>query len=314
MDYAPVLKGAEHAEFARSVLDGLTATPKTLQGRWLYDGVGAKLFEAITKLDHYYPTRTEMAILEANAGEIADALGDGVTIVEPGAGEAVKVRPLLAALGDRAAGYIPIDIADEQLHAVAGEMAALYPGLKVEGIAANFFAPFDMEKPERAVIFFPGSTVGNMSIEDGQALMRSLRKMTGADRFLIGFDLVKDRKVLLEAYDDPAGITAAFKKNILQRINRELDADFDVTKFTHEARFNEETQTVEMLLRTDEAMTVTVAGREITFEAGEAVGTSDSRKYTLESFADFARGAGLSPVKSWTDPANHFAVMLLSAD
>ncbi|WMS44831.1 L-histidine N(alpha)-methyltransferase [Acuticoccus sp. MNP-M23] len=314
MDYPPVLKGAEHAEFARSVLSGLTAAPKTLHARWLYDGVGAKLFEAITKLDHYYPTRTEMAILEANADEIADALGDDVTIVEPGAGEATKVRPLLAALGPRAAGYMPIDIAEEQLLAVADEMAALYPSLAVKGIAADFFRPFSMDKPERAVIFFPGSTVGNMSLADGQALMRSLHEMSGADRFLIGFDLLKDRQTLIDAYDDPAGITAAFKKNVLQRINRELDADFDVPNFAHDVRFNEATSAIEMRLRTDEAVTVTVAGHPIAFEAGEAIHTEDSRKYTLESFADFARGANLSPVKAWTDPQEQFAVMLLSVD
>jgi len=313
MDFPPVLKGTEHAEFARSVLSGLSATPKTLHARWLYDGVGAKLFEAITKLDHYYPTRTEMAILEENAGEIADSLGDGVTIVEPGAGEATKVRPLLAALGPRAAGYIPIDIAEEQLRSVANEMAALYPALAVKGIAADFFRPFAMEKPARAVIFFPGSTVGNMSLADGQTLLRSLGQMTGADRFLIGFDLVKDRQTLIDAYDDPAGVTAAFKKNILQRINRELGADFDIAKFSHDVRFNEETQAIEMRLRTDEALTVTVAGRTVTFEAGEAIHTEDSRKYTLESFAAFAKGAGLAPVNAWADQAAQFAVMLLKA-
>ncbi len=311
MDFPPVLKGQAHAAFERSVLAGLTARPKAIEPRWLYDAVGAKLFEAITNLDHYYVSRTETMLIETNAGAIADALGDGVAIVEPGSGEAIKVRPILAALGSRAAAYIPVDIAAEQLESVAAALAALYPELTVTGLVADFFQPFEMDKPDNAVVFFPGSTIGNMPPERGVALLRNLRQSTGAGRFLIGFDLVKDRRVLIDAYDDPAGVTAAFAKNVLQRINRELDADFDLRAFDYEARFNEAKRAVEMRLVAREAQAVRVAGRPIAIAAGEAIHTEDSHKYTLESFADLARAADLAPMATWTDEATPFALMLL---
>lgn len=311
---APVAKpGTEHDAFLRDVLEGLAAPQKHIQPRWLYDAVGAKLFEAITNLDHYYPARTEMALLEGAAEDIADALGAGVTIVEPGSGEALKVRPLLAALGERATGYIPIDIAADQLASVAAEMAALYPHLVVEPVAADFFRPFAMPHAPNAVVFFPGSTIGNMSEEGGRALLGTLREASEAGRFLIGFDLVKDRRVLEEAYDDPAGVTAAFEKNVLQRINRELGADFDLTRFAYSARFDEETSAVEMELAALEAQTVTVAGRRFDFAEGERLHTESSRKYTVDGFARFAETAGLRAVRTWTDEREWFAVMLLDA-
>lgn len=314
MDFPPILKGPEHAAFSRSILAGLTASPKTIEPRWLYDAVGAKLFEAITNLDHYYVSRTETALIETNAESIADALGEGVTIVEPGSGEAVKVRPILAALGDRAAAYIPIDIAAEQLEDVAGSLAALYPDLAVRSIVADFFQPFTMEKPDNAVVFFPGSTIGNMVPERAVELLSTLREATGAARFLIGFDLVKDRRTLLDAYDDPAGVTAAFAKNVLQRINRELLADFDLRAFDFDARFNEETKAIEMRLVARHAHTVEVAGRPIQFAAGETIHTEDSRKYTPESFQALAAKAGLSAVETWVDKEFPFALMLFDVD
>jgi dimethylhistidine N-methyltransferase len=311
---APVPKpGSENDAFLRDVLEGLSAPSKHIHPRWLYDAVGAKLFEAITNLDHYYPARTELALLEGAAEEIADALGDGVTIVEPGSGEALKVRPLLAALGERARGFIPIDIAADQLAAVAAEMAALYPHLVVEPVAADFFRPFTMPHAQNAVVFFPGSTIGNMSEDGGRDLLATLRAASEAGRFLIGFDLVKDRRVLEEAYDDPAGVTAAFEKNVLQRINRELGGDFDLRRFAYGARFDEGTSAVEMELVSLQAQTVTVAGQSFLFEEGERLHTESSRKYTVDGFAAFARSAGLREVASWTDERDYFAVMLLEA-
>ena len=307
----PTIATPHEVAFARSVLAGLGSSPKSLEARWLYDAVGAKLFEAITKLDHYYLTRTEASLIEAHAGDIADALGTGVTIVEPGSGEAVKVRPILEALGKRAAGYVPIDIAADQLAEVTRELTALYPGLAVTGIAADFFRPFTMERPDNAVIFFPGSTVGNMEPDAAIAFFRRLMDATGARRFLIGFDLVKDPAVLEAAYDDPAGVTAAFEKNVLQRINRELFGTFDLSKFDYRAEFNRETASVEMRLISREAQTVEVAGNAIRFDRGETIRTEESRKYTVERFADFARGADLAPVATWTDDKGYYAVMLL---
>ncbi|MEM9221110.1 MAG: L-histidine N(alpha)-methyltransferase [Pseudomonadota bacterium] len=311
MDIAPALEGADHAAFAASILAGLQRETKWIDARWLYDRTGAKLFEAITNIDHYYLTRTETALLETHADAMADALGERVTIVEPGSGAALKVRPLLAALGERAAGYVPIDISSEQLDAVADEMAALYPELNVTGIAADFFRPFTMDRPDNALIFFPGSTVGNLKPDAALDLFSMWREVTGADRFLIGFDLLKDRQVLHNAYDDPAGVTAAFKKNLLQRINRELGADFDLRAFDFHVRFDDEKQAIEMGLVSNRDQTVTVAGVKIPFARGEAIHSEDSRKYTIESFAAFAEGAALAPVRTWTDPKDYFAVMLL---
>jgi dimethylhistidine N-methyltransferase len=313
MDLPASLTGSEHEAFARDVLAGLGTNPKRIEPRWLYDAVGAKLFEAVTKLDHYYPARTEMALLEEAAADIADWLGTGVTIVEPGSGEAVKVRPLLAALGDGARGYVPIDIAADQLDAVAAEMAALYPALNVDPVAADFFRPFAMPRVENAVVFFPGSTIGNMTEDGGVDLLKTLRSASGAGRFLVGFDLVKDRKVLEDAYDDPAGVTAAFEKNLLQRINRELGGDFDLRRFGYRARFDETTSAVEMELVALEPQTVSVAGRTFTFEEGETLHTEQSRKYTLDGFAAVARRAGLREVTTWTDEREYFAIMLLEA-
>lgn len=313
MDVEVPRPGNGSEDFLADVLEGLSAPRRYIQPRWLYDAVGAKLFEAITNLDQYYPARTELALLEAAADEIADALGEGVTIVEPGSGEAIKVRPLLAALGDRAKGYIPIDIASDQLASVGAEMAALYPHLAVEPVAADFFRPFEMPRARNTVVFFPGSTIGNMSEEGGRDLLATLREASGADRFLIGFDLVKDRHVLEEAYDDPAGVTAAFEKNVLQRINRELGGDFDLRRFGYEARFDERTSAVEMELVSLEAQTVTVAGRRFVFGEGERLHTESSRKYTVDGFAAFAESAGLESVRTWTDGRDWFAVMLLDA-
>ena len=170
-----------------------------------------------------------------------------------------------------------------------------------------------MPHAENAVVFFPGSTIGNMSEAGGQDLLATLREASGADRFLVGFDLVKDRRVLVEAYDDPAGVTAAFEKNVLQRINRELGGDFDLTRFAYEARFDETTSAVEMELVSLAAQTVTVAGRRFAFAEGERLHTETSRKYTVDGFAAFAEGAGLRADRTWTDGRQWFAVMLLHA-
>ncbi|MEM0906455.1 MAG: L-histidine N(alpha)-methyltransferase, partial [Pseudomonadota bacterium] len=233
------------------------------------------------------------------------------TIIEPGSGEAIKVRPLIEALGARADAYVPIDIASDQLDAVAKELSALYPDLTVRGIATDFFSPFKIDQPDNAVIFFPGSTVGNMTESAAVGFLRNLRRATGAKRFLIGFDLVKDRHVLEEAYDDPAGVTAAFTKNVLQRINRELGGTFDLDLFEFRADYEDEKSAVVMQLVAQEAHSVSVAGTTISFEAGETIHTEDSRKYTVDRFASFAKKAELVPLKTWTDKDRYFAVMLL---
>lgn len=303
---------AANTDFAQSILSGLKRTPKYTEPRWLYDAVGAKLFEAICELDTYYVTRVEMGILRAHAADIADTLGERVSIVEPGSGAALKVRPLLDALGARAEAYVPIDIAAAQLDAVAAELGKVYPTLRVLPVATDFFAPFTMPRVDNGVVFFPGSTIGNMPADDGVSFINRMLDQTGASRLLVGFDLVKDKAVLELAYDDPAGVTRAFKLNVLHRINRELGADFDISQFRFEALYNESSQAIEMYLTSERDQSVTIAGETIDFAANERISTEDSRKYTLESFARFAEACGLSPVKSWTDDDNYFALMLLT--
>ncbi|MEM8855741.1 MAG: L-histidine N(alpha)-methyltransferase [Pseudomonadota bacterium] len=304
---------AQRLAFAHSVLDGLAQTPKTLQPRWFYDATGARLFEAITEVDHYYLTRTELGLLRTSAQDVAAALGDNVAIVEPGSGEGQKVRPLLDAMGPAVSRYVPIDIAADQLQRLTAELTGLYPDLTVSPVAADFFKPFDMPDVGNAVVFFPGSTIGNMAPDDAVAFLQSMRTATGADRFLIGFDLVKDETVLVDAYDDPVGVTAAFNKNILQRINRELGGTFNLRRFDHEAIFNADAARIEMHLVARGAQEVKVAGRTIAFADGETIHTENSHKYTRETFAALAAKAGLTEAKTWSDRRNYFALMLLEA-
>ncbi|WP_420391409.1 L-histidine N(alpha)-methyltransferase [Acuticoccus sp.] len=311
MDLPTGLQGSRHEAFARSVLMTLAQPQKSVEPRWLYDAVGAKLFEAVSQSDHYYPTRTELALLDEAAAEIADALGEGVTIVEPGSGEALKVRTLLSALGARARGYVPIDIAAEQLERVAAAVGKAYPQLVVTPVEADFFRPFTMPRVDGPVVFFPGSTIGNMSEADGRAFLRSILDSAGADRLLVGFDLLKDPDALLAAYDDPVGISAAFAKNVLQRMNRELGATFDLSRWAYRASFDAPSSSIVMELVAQEDTMVVVAGRSFAIRGGETIHTEDSRKYTAESFAGFARGAGLAPLRTWTDAEDAFAVMLL---
>lgn len=310
MDLPKPVISSEHEPFARSVLAGLSRARKAVEPRWLYDEVGAKLFEAITKLDHYYPARTETALLEDAADDIADALGDNVAIVEPGSGEALKVRPLLGALAGRVRQYVPIDIAEAQLDSVAREMAALYPGLAVTPVAADFFQPFKTPPVDNAVVFFPGSTVGNMPPDEATQFLARLKSATGARRALIGFDLQKPWPILRDAYDDPAGVTSAFMKNVLQRMNRELGATFDLSAFGYRVRWNEEVAAVDMNLVARHAHSVSVAGQTFALGAGEEIHTEYSRKYTPERIAALTAGAGFKPVKTWTDDRAYFAVVL----
>lgn len=311
MDRPETIRGGPHEAFARSALDGLSRKEKAVEPRWLYDDVGAKLFEAITLLDHYYPTRTEMALLADAAPMIADALGEGVAIVEPGSGEALKVRPLLEALGPRALHYVPIDIAALQLEAVAREMAALYPHITVTPVAADFFQAFAMPKLDNAVVFFPGSTIGNMAPAEGAAFLKRQCEASGARRALVGVDLEKPWPLLQVAYDDPAGVTAAFMKNVLQRMNRELGADFVLSDFGYTARWSREKAAVEMVLTAGRAHTVRVAGTPFAFEKGEELHVEDSRKFTPERFAALAAEAGLAVRTHWSDDDGHFGLFLL---
>lgn len=304
------------AAFARRVLGGLAAAPKRLEPRDLYDRVGAKLFEAITELDAYYPTRTELSLLQAHARDLFEGLGDGLTLIEPGSGEGTKVRILLDALGRRVESYIPIDIAAAQLEAFAEGLAATYPDLEVVPLAADFAQPItlpDVAARGRRVLFFPGSTIGNMTRGEAEAFLARMRRAFELDDIVIGIDPNKDVATLIEAYDDPAGVTAAFNRNILQRINRELGGTFDLSNFEHEARYNAAESRVEMHLRARSSATVSVAGARFAFEAGETIHTESSHKYAPEDFAALAERSGWASRFHVSEPKNLFSIHVLSA-
>lgn len=302
--------------FRADVLAGLTAPRKTLPSRWLYDDRGSELFEQITGLPEYYPTRTETGILRANAKEIAAFCGPRAVLIEYGAGAGVKTEILLGAL-ESPALYVPVDIAGDFLVDAAERIERRFPYIEIRPIVADFTSDFDLPAdlprlPPR-VAFFPGSTIGNLARPDAVELLARMRVHVGpTGRAIIGVDLKKDLATLLAAYDDAAGVTAAFNINLLARINRELGADFALDGFVHEARWNERKSAVEMHLVSLKDQTATVAGREVRFGKRETIHTEDSRKYDVEDFGRLAAAAGWAVERTWTDPDRRFAVLGLS--
>jgi dimethylhistidine N-methyltransferase len=298
------------------VLRGLLAERKTLPPKLLYDATGAELFERITTLPEYYLTRAELEILRAHVGEIAALAGPRAALVEYGSGAGVKVRLLLDALRDPAA-YVPIDISAEQLARVAAEIAAEYPGVAVRPLCADYTRPLQLPAlppHERRLAFFPGSTIGNFHPTEAAAFLHRIRRAVGADGALVlGVDRKKDRRVLEAAYDDAAGVTAAFDLNLLHRLNRELGADFDLERFAHRARFDEAASRIEMHLVSLARQTVTVGGARIPFEAGETIWTESSYKYDDETLEQLVASAGFAITRLWTDEAARFHVALLDA-
>jgi dimethylhistidine N-methyltransferase len=300
--------------FRRDVVEGLAATPKCLPARWLYDDHGSALFEAITQLPEYYPTRTETQILADAAAELAEFAGPGVVLVEYGAGAAVKTEILLAAL--EPAAYAPIDIAVDFLALTAKRVRARFPQLKIRAVAANFMADFALpgDLPAgRRVGFFPGSTIGNLTPDEARTFLARMARQVGPQgAALVGIDLKKDIPSLLAAYDDAQGVTAQFNLNLLARINRELGGDFDLAAFRHEARWNAAEASVEMHAVSTRRQTVVVDGERFAFEAGESIHTESSRKYDLQGFADLAASGGWRTGPIWTDAASRFAVFGLT--
>ncbi|HWB81414.1 MAG TPA: L-histidine N(alpha)-methyltransferase, partial [Nannocystaceae bacterium] len=296
------------------VLRGLAKPRKTLPTALLYDARGSELFEQICELPEYYPTRTELAIMRAHVGEIAEAIGSDATLFEYGSGSSVKTRLLLAALHEPRA-YLPVDISREHLLATAEQLRAEFPALHVEPICADFTRPLELPTTlgrGRRVGYFPGSTIGNFEAPAAIELLRQLARLAGREgRVLVGADLRKPASVLEPAYDDAAGVTAEFNLNLLVRINRELRGDFDPSRFEHRAYWDDEHGRIVMTLVSTCAQVVTVAGRSFAFAEGEAVRTEYSHKYTLESFAELAQRAGLRVERVWTDPQQWFSVQLL---
>ena len=296
--------------FAESMFMGLAKRPKEMACKYFYDETGSRLFDQICDLPEYYQARTETVLLERNAAEIAALMGPDVEIVEFGAGSLRKVRPLLEAL-KRPRAYTPMDISGDHLAEAVRGIGAEYPGLTLRPLVADFTLPMNIPtlpgRPRRAG-FFPGNTIGNFNPDAATVLLGRMRSLLTDGSLLVGVDLVKDPRRLHAAYNDAAGITAAFNKNVLVRANRELDADFDPEAFVHYAPYNASARRIEMHLVSLKRQTVAVAGQRFEFGHGESVHTEDSYKYTIASFREIAARAGFRPRAVWTDVEQLFSI------
>jgi len=303
--------------FRRDVLAGLAGEQKTIPSKYLYDARGAELFEQICEQPEYYPTRTEMALLDASGPGIAAAVGPGAAVVEPGSGAGEKVRLLLDAL-EAPSAYVPVDISREQLRRVARSLSSVLDGVPVVPLWADFThhvdVPDDVAGLHPRLVFFPGSTIGNFLPAVQRELLEVFGELAGeGGRLLIGYDRIKDPGILLPAYDDAAGVTAAFELNILERMNRELDAGFDPSAFRYEARYDREAARVEMHLVSLRPQEVAVAGQRFAFRAGESIWNESSHKFDDKRFSDLASSAGLVVERSWTDADGLFTLAMLRA-
>lgn len=294
------------------VLAGLRERQKWISPVYFYDERGSRLFDQICELPEYYPTRTEVALLDEHAQEIAAELGPRVALIEPGSGSGEKARRLLRALEDPAA-FVPVEISREHLLDAAHALDDEFPALEVAPVCADFSQPFELpplsRRPARRVVFFPGSTIGNFAPRRAERLLASFRTL--ADLVLIGVDLRKEPAVLERAYNDAAGVTAAFNLNVLRRLNDELGADFDLSAFAHRAVWNDAASRIEMHLVSLRAQTATLGGEAFSFEAGEYIHSESSYKYSLEGFRALASRAGLEVRRVWTDERGWFSLQLL---
>lgn len=313
---ARALLARDHG-FRRAFLDGMRATPKRVPCKYFYDAEGSALFDQICELPEYYQTRTELALLERHADEIAAIMGERVELIEFGAGALTKVRVLLSALKSPLA-YVPIDISGDYLAKVCAALDAEYPALALHPVVADFTRPFALPSAlldsSRRAGFFPGSTIGNFAREEAVSFLKTVSGLLRGGGLLIGADLVKDPVLLHAAYNDADGVTAQFNKNLLVRANSELDADFDLDAFAHYATFNPREHRIEMYLISLARQRVRVGDSVIQFEDGEAIHTEDSHKYTVDSFRALGDEAGLVPKEVWCDDAGLFSIHWLEAD
>jgi len=306
------------AVFLRDVLDGLSQPDKRLPCKYFYDQAGGELFEYICRLDEYYPTRCELAILERNASAMAEQMGAGVALIEYGSGSSRKTRLLLDRLRDPAA-YLPVDINGEQLQQTADNLSRLYPQLEVHPVEADFTRPFTLpvldHPPSRRVVYFSGSTIGNFEPLFARDLLARIAGLCGpGGGLLIGVDLKKDPRILHAAYNDRLGITAAFNLNLLTRINRELGANFALDRYDHYAFYNPIPGRIEMHLLSRTAQTVHVGSSAFVLCEGESICTEYSYKYSVDDFARLAHDAGLRVRQVWLDQEELFSVQYLSVE
>ena len=305
-------QSGDASTFEADVLAGLSATPKRVAAKYFYDGTGSLLFERITEMPEYYPTRSEMSILRDHAADIAKLIPQGAALVEFGSGSSKKVRILLKAVNGLAA-YVPVDISGEMLEQEAIDLQPDFPQLKVLPVQADITQDFKLPAEALAaparVGFFPGSTIGNFEPHEACAFLRHAGRILGKSATLIvGADLIKPAEILNAAYNDAAGVTARFNLNLLVRINRELRGTFKLDTFEHHAFYNRERQRVEMHLASLKRQKVKVAGETVEFRAGETIHTENSYKYSIESLGALARGAGWQPAAAWTDARDYFSI------
>ncbi len=309
--------GIEHDDFLRAVLDGLGKAQKELPCRFFYDERGSVLFEAITRLDEYYPTRTEAVILRNCAGEISGRSTPGTVLIEFGSGSSTKTEILLEAMPQLAA-YVAIDVSGSALDEARARIEERFPHLHVETLVGDFSGPVTLPaicRDAPALGFFPGSTIGNLTRPEAITLLRHFHELLGTgSRFVAGVDLKKDKAILLPAYNDAAGVTADFNLNLLVRINRELSGEFDLRQFRHESIWNESAGRIEMHLISLNEQQVAIGGRRFRFAAGETIHTENSHKYGIGEFQSLAASAGWTPAKVWTDAARLFSVHELAAE
>ena len=302
-------------DFLNDVIEGLLAPTRSLPSKYFYDEIGSALFDEICELDEYYPTRLETEIMVDGGEEIADRLGSNVRLVEFGSGSSRKTRVLLDHLVDPSL-YVPIDISAEHLMRTADSLASEYPLLNVSPVVADFTMPVEIPACDhgecKTCVYFPGSTIGNFVPSEAMQLLADVADSSEVgDGLLIGFDLQKEVAVIEAAYNDRAGVTAAFNKNVLYRINAELGADFDVEQFAHLAFYNELAGRIEMHLVSQCEQNVTIGDRTFHFGWGEAIRTEYSHKYTVDGFANLAAQVGWRRTDFWTDAQDYFAVMYL---
>jgi dimethylhistidine N-methyltransferase len=302
--------------FRKDVLAGLSAAIPAVPARWLYDRRGSELFDAITRLPSYYPTRVETALLRAIMPEAAAKVPRGAAVVEFGAGSATKTPILLDAIRPQA--YVPVDISGDHLAHSAAEVQRGFPAIEVLPVVADFGRPFSLpggiEHCPR-LGFFPGSTIGNFVPSSATDLLRHFRTLLGTgSRLLIGMDRIKPAGRLIAAYDEPEGVTAEFNRNLLARINRELDADIPLDAFRHEARWNDMLSRIEMHLVATRDVAFTVSGRRFRFAKGASIHTENSHKYSQRSARLLLTAGGWTPIAEWTDAAEDFSIVLAEAE
>ena len=302
-------------QFRKDVLAGLSAAIPAVPARWLYDRRGSELFDDITRLPSYYPTKTETALLTRIAPELERAITDGMAVVEFGAGSATKTPLLLEAIDP--AAYVPVDISGEYLEASAAELRKQFPHLPIYPVAADFARPFELPEQVRDLTklgFFPGSTIGNFVPRSATDLLRHFRELLGTGSLLlIGMDRVKPIERLLAAYDEPQGVTAEFNLNLLERINRELDGDIPINAFRHEARWNDIVSRIEMHLVATRDVEFTVSGQEFAFAEGSSIHTENSHKYERRGARLLLLAGGWTPIAEWEDDNKDFSIVLAEA-